>query len=67
MIAGGTGITPMLQVMQEVARNPEDKTKVTLVFAMLPKTRVNRKSGNGGELTLEDRTFTLKLLFCSLF
>ena len=33
MIAGGTGITPMLQVMQEVARNPEDKTKVTLVFA----------------------------------
>ena len=33
MIAGGTGITPMLQVMNEIARNPQDKTKVTLLFA----------------------------------
>eukprot|EP00752_Nemacystus_decipiens_P008341 g7455.t1 len=33
MIAGGTGITPMLQVLQELLFNPEDKTKVTLVFA----------------------------------
>ncbi|CAM9542702.1 unnamed protein product [Sphacelaria rigidula] len=33
MIAGGTGITPMLQVLQEILYNPEDKTKVTLVFA----------------------------------
>lgn len=27
------GITPMLQVLQELLFNPEDKTKVTLVFA----------------------------------
>lgn len=27
------GITPMLQVLQEVTFNPEDKTKVTLIFA----------------------------------
>lgn len=33
MVAGGTGITPMLQVMDEIARNPNDKTDVTLVFA----------------------------------
>ncbi|CAN0527853.1 unnamed protein product, partial [Ectocarpus sp. 12 AP-2014] len=33
MIAGGTGITPMLQVLQELLLNPEDKTKVTLLFA----------------------------------
>lgn len=33
MIAGGTGITPMLQVLQELLFNPEDKTKVTLLFA----------------------------------
>jgi cytochrome-b5 reductase len=33
MIAGGSGITPMLQVATEVLSNPADKTKVTLVFA----------------------------------
>lgn len=27
------GITPMLQVLQELLFNPEDKTKVTLLFA----------------------------------
>ncbi len=32
-IAGGSGLTPMLQIAQEVVRNPEDKTEVTLVFA----------------------------------
>jgi len=35
MIAGGTGITPMLQVINEIASNPMDKTKVTLLFANL--------------------------------
>jgi len=33
MIAGGTGITPMLQVVHEILKNPEDKTKVTLLFS----------------------------------
>jgi len=33
MIAGGTGITPMLQVINEVLSNPKDKTKLTLLFA----------------------------------
>lgn len=32
MIAGGTGITPMYQVAKAIFKNPEDKTKVTLVF-----------------------------------
>lgn len=32
MIAGGTGITPMWQVANSIFKNPEDKTKVTLVF-----------------------------------
>eukprot|EP00002_Diphylleia_rotans_P006396 TRINITY_DN15785_c0_g1_i1.p1 TRINITY_DN15785_c0_g1~~TRINITY_DN15785_c0_g1_i1.p1 ORF type:complete len:294 (-),score=78.54 TRINITY_DN15785_c0_g1_i1:200-1081(-) len=33
MIAGGTGITPMLQVIHAVVKNKEDKTNVSLVFA----------------------------------
>ncbi|KAK5131817.1 NADH-cytochrome b5 reductase [Meristemomyces frigidus] len=32
LIAGGTGITPMYQLMRAIFKNPEDKTKVTLVF-----------------------------------
>lgn len=32
MISGGTGITPMYQVARGIFNNPEDKTKVTLVF-----------------------------------
>lgn len=35
MIAGGTGITPMYQVIRNIFKNPEDKTKVTLVFGNL--------------------------------
>ncbi|KAE8451390.1 NADH-cytochrome b5 reductase [Mollisiaceae sp. DMI_Dod_QoI] len=33
LIAGGTGITPMYQVARAIFGNPDDKTKVTLVFA----------------------------------
>ncbi|KAK5171146.1 NADH-cytochrome b5 reductase [Saxophila tyrrhenica] len=32
LIAGGTGITPMWQLARAIAKNPDDKTKVTLVF-----------------------------------
>jgi len=33
MIAGGTGITPMLQIINAVLKNPEDKTELYLLFA----------------------------------
>ncbi|KAG4306046.1 hypothetical protein PORY_000034 [Pneumocystis oryctolagi] len=33
MIAGGTGITPMLQIIRAVLKNPKDKTKISLIFA----------------------------------
>lgn len=33
MVAGGTGITPMLQVVEWILRDPSDATKVSLVFA----------------------------------
>ncbi|KAI1366815.1 oxidoreductase NAD-binding domain-containing protein [Xylaria arbuscula] len=32
LVAGGTGITPMYQLIRAIFNNPEDKTKVTLVF-----------------------------------
>jgi cytochrome-b5 reductase len=35
LIAGGTGITPMYQLTRAIFKNPDDKTKVTLVFGNL--------------------------------
>lgn len=32
LLAGGTGITPMWQLVRAIFNNPDDKTKVTLVF-----------------------------------
>ena len=33
MIAGGTGITPMLQLVRAILKNPNDKTRISLIFA----------------------------------
>lgn len=33
MIAGGTGITPMLQLIRHIIRNPSDRTRMALIFA----------------------------------
>lgn len=33
MIAGGTGITPMLQIIRAILKNPHDKTHVALIYA----------------------------------
>lgn len=33
MIAGGTGIAPMYQLMCAIAKNPADRTKVNLIYA----------------------------------
>ncbi|KAF2758573.1 oxidoreductase NAD-binding domain-containing protein [Pseudovirgaria hyperparasitica] len=32
LIAGGTGITPMYQLVRAIFNNPEDKTRVSLIF-----------------------------------
>ncbi|KAK9840785.1 hypothetical protein WJX81_004485 [Elliptochloris bilobata] len=32
MVAGGSGLTPMLQIASEILRNPDDKTEVSLIF-----------------------------------
>jgi cytochrome-b5 reductase len=33
MLAGGTGITPMLQIIRAILKNPEDRTVITLIYA----------------------------------
>lgn len=33
MIAGGTGITPMYQIIKSSLKNPNDKTELALVYA----------------------------------
>jgi len=33
MIAGGTGITPCLQIIRDVLKHPKDKTQLSLIFA----------------------------------
>ena len=33
MLAGGTGITPMLQIIRAILKNPNDKTIITLIYA----------------------------------
>jgi cytochrome-b5 reductase len=36
MVAGGTGIAPMYQLIKAIFKNPNDKTKVTLVYGNVP-------------------------------
>lgn len=33
LIAGGSGLTPMYQLVQKIALDPNDTTKVDLIFA----------------------------------
>jgi len=40
LIAGGTGITPMFQLTRRILSNPDDRTKVTLVFANISEEDV---------------------------
>jgi nitrate reductase (NAD(P)H) len=32
MLAGGTGITPVMQIAAEILRHPEDKTKISMIY-----------------------------------
>ncbi|EFJ41779.1 hypothetical protein VOLCADRAFT_107549 [Volvox carteri f. nagariensis] len=40
MVAGGTGITPMLQVIDAILDNPNDKTQVSLVYANVSESDI---------------------------
>ncbi|AOW29283.1 NADH-cytochrome b5 reductase 1 [Candida albicans P57072] len=40
MIAGGTGIAPMYQIITAILKNPEDKTKIHLVYANVTESDI---------------------------
>lgn len=40
MIAGGTGITPMLQIIHAICKNPLDLTKVSLIYANVAESDI---------------------------
>lgn len=44
LIAGGSGITPMLQLIREIMKHPEDPTKVSLLFANQSETDILLKN-----------------------
>jgi len=44
MLAGGTGITPMLQVLESILKDPNDKTRVTLLFGNISEDDILLKS-----------------------
>ena len=50
MLAGGTGITPMLQISDEIFREGNnDKTKVSLLFANQSEEYDNRETSIANE------------------
>lgn len=58
MIAGGSGITPMWQVMQDIAKDPSDKTKVTLIYTNRTEQDILLRE-KFDELAKKDDRFTI--------
>lgn len=44
MIAGGTGIAPMIQILKKIVSDPNDTTKVNLIFGGLDEKSLFYKS-----------------------
>ncbi|KAI0995812.1 NADH-cytochrome b5 reductase 2 [Podosphaera aphanis] len=63
LIAGGTGIAPMYQLVRAIFKNPEDKTKVTLVFGNVTEEDILlRKELNELENTYPQRFKAIHVL-----
>lgn len=58
MIAGGSGITPMWQVIQDIAANPSDKTKCTLIYTNKTEQDILLRE-KFDELAKKDNRFTI--------
>lgn len=72
MIAGGTGITPMLQLVREVLKDPEDKTNLFLLFAnQVGKSTKPRGRGNIREISIRykslfyNENWSIKMVYLS--
>ena len=39
-VAGGTGIAPMIQVIEEILRNPADKTQLSLIYGSVSEADI---------------------------
>ncbi|RPA80632.1 ferredoxin reductase-like protein [Ascobolus immersus RN42] len=62
LIAGGTGIAPMYQLIRAVFNNPEDKTAVTLVLGNVSEDEILLKKELDHLATTYPRRFTVKYL-----
>jgi len=58
MLAGGTGITPMLQVLRKICDDPSDKTKVHLVFLNLTEEDILLRE-ELDKLSAKNKNFTI--------
>jgi len=58
MLAGGTGLTPMYQILTEILKNPNDKTEVTLFFGSLSEEDIILKD-DLDRLALKHKNFKI--------
>lgn len=62
MVAGGSGVTPMLQVAQHVLANPADKTKLTLIFGNVTEQDIICRSELDKLVAAHPSRFTVKYI-----
>ncbi len=55
LVAGGTGITPMLQVIKKVLSDPEDRTRLSLVYANVTEEDILLRGELDAYVACDDR------------
>jgi cytochrome-b5 reductase len=59
MIAGGTGITPMYQIIQAALKNPADNTRINLIYANVNEEDILMKDDLDRLATAHPSRFTI--------
>jgi cytochrome-b5 reductase len=59
LIAGGTGITPMIQIIRAALRNPFDPTTITLIYANVNEEDILLKDDLGQLLDIHEAKFKI--------
>jgi cytochrome-b5 reductase len=57
-VAGGAGITPMFQVLRNILNNPDDKTRVNLIYANKTESDILMKKELDALVTQHPNQFT---------